>query len=143
MKIAIASDHAGYQLKEQIKNWLKDFNIYQIQDFGTNSEDSVDYPDYAFRAVKSILNGENDYGIIICGSGAGMSIAANRFKGIRAVNCWNAETAKLARQHNDANVLNLGGRLIDFSNAKDIIYVFLNTEFESGRHKIRIEKLDL
>ncbi len=143
MKIAIASDHAGFQLKEQIKNWLNSFSNYKINDYGTFSEKSVDYPDYAFKATESILNGENDFGIIICGSGAGMSIAANRFKGIRAVNCWNAETAKLARQHNNANVLNLGGRLIDFSNAKDIIYTFLNTEFEGGRHTTRIEKLDL
>ncbi len=142
MKIALSSDHAGYQLKEQLKKWLTSLSEYEIEDFGTYSEVSVDYPDYAFQAVESISNRKNHFGIIICGSGAGMCIAANRIKGIRAVNCWNAETGRLAREHNDANVLNLGGRLIDYNTAKDIVHTFLTSKFSGGRHSRRIEKLD-
>ncbi len=140
MKLAIASDHAGFNYKEELSKWLKE-NAYELEDFGTYSEESVDYPDFAFTAAESVSKGENMYAIIICGSGIGMSMVANKVKGIRAANCLNEEMAKLARQHNDANVLNFGERLIDIKTAKEIITVFLNTDFEGGRHSRRVDKI--
>lgn len=140
IKIAFAADHAGYELKNFLIENLKD--KYIIEDFGTNSNESVDYPDYAFKAAKSIANGENKLGIIICGSGVGVSIVANKVKGIRAANCFNDEMAKLSRQHNNANVLNLGARFVNKEEALKMCISFINTSFEGGRHQNRVNKIE-
>ncbi len=139
-QITIASDHAGFDLKSVI---IKELNHqYQIIDLGCdNSEDSVDYPDFAKKLAEKIIKKEADFGILICGSGIGISIAANRFKEVRAALCHNQKTAKLSRQHNNANVLCLGARIINEANAIKIVKVFLNTNFEGGRHNKRVEKL--
>ena len=135
--IFIASDHAGYNLKQ---NLLKEFpNI--LTNLGTNSDQSVDYPDFAHILVNEVKSSSNNLGILICGSGVGMSIAANRDPNIRAGLVHNAEIAKLVRQHNNANVLVLPGRFIDVQEAIKCVENFLNTEFESGRHKKRIDKI--
>lgn len=140
MKIAFASDHAGFKYKKELSAWLKEKG-YQILDFGTYVEDSVDYPDYAFPAAEAVASGVADLGVIICGSGVGMSIVANKVTGIRAANCCTAEMARLARQHNNANILTLGQRIVDIETAKDMIVEFLEGEFEGGRHMIRVEKI--
>ena len=140
MKIAIACDHAGFELKVQLFDWLKSQN-HEIKDFGTNSSESCDYPDFAYLASLAVANGECDFGIIICGSGIGMSMVCNKVHGIRAANCCSEEMAFLTRKHNDANVLNLGARLIDFELAKRITAIFLNTDFDGGRHAVRVEKI--
>ncbi|MBI4711715.1 MAG: ribose 5-phosphate isomerase B [Planctomycetes bacterium] len=152
MKIAIASDHAGYKTKELIKTFLKE-NNHSYQDFGADSEDSVDYPDYAFKVAEAVGRGEYERGILICGTGLGMCIAANKVKGIRAVACHNESTAEMSRQHNDANILCLGARVIEQDKMKGIIKVWLQTEFEgdppeqpksfgrAGRHQRRIDKI--
>ena len=142
MKIAVAADHAGFEYKNKIIEWLKESGNNPI-DFGTNSAESCDYPDYAYPAAEAVANHSADYGIIICGTGTGMSIVANKVPGIRAANCMTPEMASLARQHNNANVLTLGARLISLDHAKEIISIFLTTEFEAGRHKNRIEKIHL
>ncbi|MCL5992490.1 MAG: ribose 5-phosphate isomerase B [Bacteroidetes bacterium] len=142
MKIAIAADHAGFEYKSKIIEWLKESGNNPI-DFGTNDSDSCAYPDYAYPAAEAVANHSAYYGIIICGSGIGMSIVANKVPGIRAANCMTPEMARLARQHNNANVLTLGARLINFEIAKEIISTFLNTEFEGGRHTKRVEKIHL
>lgn len=133
-KIFIASDHAGFELKEFLK---KHFDCI---DLGTNSADSVDYPDFGKKAATEVAQG-NCVGIIICGSGIGISIAANRNPKVRAALCINAEMAKLARQHNDANILALGARLTNQEDALEITKTFLETEFEGGRHQKRVDKL--
>lgn len=138
MKVAIASDHAGFELKEEIK---KHFN-YDWLDLGTNSTDSVDYPDFGKAMGEAITNGEAERGIIVCGSGIGISIAANRYAAVRAALCTNAEMAKLSREHNDANVLALGSRIIDSDTAMTCVDTFMNTPFEGGRHARRVEKLN-
>ena len=138
MKIAIASDHAGFELKELIK---KDLPELDIIDLGTTSAESVDYPDFGIALAEAVAKGEADRGIVICGSGIGMSIAANKVKGIRAALCQTKEFAELSRRHNDANVLVLSGRFISHYLAKEIIEVWLNTPFEGGRHKRRIDKI--
>ncbi|ROL61491.1 ribose 5-phosphate isomerase B [Bacteroidetes/Chlorobi group bacterium ChocPot_Mid] len=140
MKIAVASDHAGYELKVKLSDWLKD-NNYVVNDFGTYSIDSCDYPEYAFKAALSVAKKECNYGIIVCGSGIGMSIVCNKVKGIRAANCCSEEMAVLSRKHNNANVLNLGARLMDLDSAINITKKFLNTEFDGGRHSIRVQKI--
>ena len=140
MKIAIASDHAGYALKEAIKEKFAD--QYEWLDLGTNSEDSVDYPDFGAAMGKAITNGDAERGIVVCGSGIGISIAANRYAAVRAALCTNAEMARLAREHNDANVLALGARIIDFDTAMNCVDTFMNTPFEGGRHARRVEKLN-
>ncbi|MCX6148413.1 MAG: ribose 5-phosphate isomerase B [Candidatus Kapabacteria bacterium] len=140
LKIAFASDHAGYELKNYLIEYFG--NKYTIEDFGTNSLESVDYPDYAFKAAKSVANKSNQFGVIICGSGVGVSIVANKVKGIRAANCFNEEMAKLARQHNNANVLNLGARFVEKDIAVKAVEIFLNTDFEGGRHQLRVNKID-
>lgn len=140
MKISIASDHAGFNLKKEVINWLKESNK-EILDFGTYSEDSVDYPDFAVPAAEAVANKESDIGIVICGTGIGVSISANKVAGIRAANCCSTEMAKMARLHNDANVLAFGARLIDFDMAKSIVTTFLETEFEGGRHIKRVNKI--
>jgi ribose 5-phosphate isomerase B len=138
MKVGIASDHAGYELKQYI---IENLNEYNVSDFGTDSNQSVDYPDFAFNISKSISYKKNDFGIIICGSGVGVSITANKIKGVRAANVFNVEMARLARQHNDANVLTLGARFIDKDIALAMVREFLSTQFEGGRHEARVKKI--
>lgn len=143
MLISIGSDHAGYKLKEEIKNYLTSLNI-QVKDCGTsNKETSVDYPDYGHAVAIDVINKNADFGVVICGSGNGINISANKHKGIRSALCWNEEIAKLARLHNDANILALPGRFIDIEEAKRAVYTFLNTPFEGGRHINRINKIEI
>lgn len=138
--IAIGSDHAGYELKEKIKSYLQDNNKSYI-DFGTNSADSCDYPDFAKKVSMYVSKNENSQGILVCGSGIGVSIVANKTKNVRAALCYLSECAELSRKHNDANVLCLGARFTDFKTAKEIIKLFLNTDFECGRHLNRVNKI--
>lgn len=138
--IAIACDHAGLDLKKQILTWLNEQSAV-VRDFGTDSFESVDYPDYARLVAKAVEEGEYEIGILICGTGIGMSIAANRFPGIRAALCWNRESAHLAKSHNNANVICLPGRLIDPALAIEVLVDFFSTGFEGGRHIRRIDKL--
>lgn len=139
LKIALGSDHAGFELKEKIKKEFK--SKYKIIDLGTDSNVSVDYPDFGEKVARTILDKEADFGIIICGTGIGISIAANRHKGIRAAVCHNEETAKLAREHNNANILALGARIVDGVTALKCVKKFLETDFENGRHSNRVAKL--
>lgn len=138
MKIAIAADHGGYELKEILK---RHFAAYNITDLGTNSSESVDYPDYGAALARRVATGEFDRGILICGSGIGISIAANKVKGIRAALCHNAYTAEMSRRHNDANVIAMGGRVVDEKTAVEMTDIFLKTEFEGGRHANRVAKI--
>ena len=139
-KIAIGADHAGFELKEKIKSFLNEQG-YEITDFGTNSTDSVDYPLIAKALSTSVAAKNPPKGILICGTGIGMSIAANKIKGIIAAHCCDVETAKLARQHNNSNVLAIGGRITDTENAKEIVRTWLTTDFEGGRHQRRIQEI--
>lgn len=142
IKIGLAADHGGFDLKVAILNHLKGKEI-DVVDYGTDNRDiSVDYPDFAKRAVLGILNKEVDRCIIICGTGIGISIAANRYKGIRAALCSDTYSAKMSRLHNDANILALGGRVIGVDLAKEIVDTWLAYEFEGGRHKRRIDKIE-
>ncbi len=141
MKIVIASDHAGFFLKEKIKDFLVS-EAYQVEDVGTHSAVSVDYPEYGFKAVEKLLKGEADRAILICGTGIGMSIIANRFPRIRAALCHEPFSAQMARRHNNANVLVLGGRLIGDGMAVEIVKVFLDTEFDGGRHERRLNLIE-
>lgn len=138
MKIAIGSDHAGYELKEYLKE-----NIEGIEfvDLGTKSEESCDYPDYAHPVAEKVETKSVEFGILICGSGNGISMAANKHKGIRAALCWNKEIAELARQHNDANIVSLPARYVSKEEALEIVKKFLNTPFEGGRHQRRVDKI--
>ena len=138
--VAIASDHAGYELKQTLAEFLRAQDVV-VEDLGTHSTASVDYPDFGNAMAEWIKQNPAELGILICGSGIGISIAANRHKHIRAALCANAEMAKLSRQHNNANVLALGARFIDANAAKDCVRAFLETEFEGGRHAGRVEKL--
>ena len=138
MKIAIASDHAGFELKERIKEFLTE---YEIVDFGSENSDSMDYPDTGFEAAEAVANGICERGILICGSGLGMSIVANKVAGIRAALCQTKQFAELSRRHNNSNILVLSGRFISEYLAKEIIDVWLNTEFEGGRHQKRLDKI--
>ncbi len=138
MKIAIAADHGGYELKEALK---RHFATYNFTDLGTNSNESVDYPDYGAALARRVAAGEFDRGILICGSGIGISIAANKIKGIRAALCHNAYTAEMSRRHNDANVIAMGGRVVDEKTAIEMTDIFLKTEFEGGRHAARVAKI--
>ena len=140
MKIAIASDHAGFSLKEDVKKHLQEFG-HEYKDFGTYSEDSVDYPDYASLVCNSISENMFERGILICGTGIGMSIAANKFPGIMAALCYDAESAKLSREHNDSNVLVLGGRITNSDVARDIVSSWLDTKFSGDRHMRRVNKI--
>ena len=135
-KIFIASDHAGYDMKTQLSN-----HFSSLIDLGTNSIESVDYPDFAQKLTNEILRNEGSLGILICGTGVGMSIAANRTKGIRAGLVSRVEIARLIRQHNDANVLVIPGRFMEDEEAKNCVQTFIDTEFEAGRHKKRIQKI--
>lgn len=139
MRIVVGADHGGYELKERIAGLLKDEG-YAVIDVGCDSTDSVDYPDYAEKAVDEILGDRAAYGILICGTGIGMSIAANRHYGIRAANCFDENTAALSREHNNANVLCLGARVIEAEKALEMVRVWLHTDFAGGRHQTRIDK---
>ena len=139
-KIVIASDHAGYSLKEYVKKFLNRKKI-QIKDVGTNSNEKVDYPDYAHKLSKVIKKNRNSIGVLICGSGQGMIMAANKHKNVRAALCYNVKSTKLSRLHNDANVITLGSRLISKKNAIEFVNIFLNTKFEGRRHKKRVRKI--
>lgn len=137
--VAIACDRAGRELKDFLIQEMKEVNFV---DLGTNTDESVDYPDYAKKVVKEVLNKSVDCGVLICGTGIGMSMSANRYKGIRAGLCHNSLEARLTREHNDANILCMGARMIGKECALENLKVFLNTDFDGGRHLVRIEKLD-
>jgi len=140
LKLALGSDHAGYKLKQVIINFLFERQI-SYNDYGTFSEESVDYPDFAHLVAKSLLDGDANYGILICGSGNGVNMTANKYCGIRAALCWNSEIARLARLHNDANILSLPGRFIEEDEAIKCVIAFLDTGFEGGRHIQRVNKI--
>lgn len=138
--IAIGSDHAGYVLKSAVADWLKEAG-YEVLDLGAHGTDSVDYPDFGRAVGEAVASGRAEKGVVVCGSGIGISIAANRVKGARAALCMNGLMARLSRQHNDANILALGERLIGIETARDCLNEFLNTPFEGGRHQRRVDKL--
>lgn len=140
-RIALGSDHAGYKLKEVIKEHLL-FTGYDVLDFGTGDNKPVDYPDFVRPAAKSVAEGECDLGIVFGGSGNGEAIVANKVKGIRCGLCWNVESATLAKEHNDANVIALGGRMLSARQAKNIVDAWLQAQFQGGRHKKRIDKIE-
>jgi ribose 5-phosphate isomerase B len=140
MKISLGADHAAYEYKEKISAFLKELG-HEVQDFGTYSTDSCDYPQYAKAAADAIASGDCDCGIIMCGTGIGMSITANKVKGIRSANCITEEMACLAREHNNANVLNFGARLVSIDLAKKITLAFLTTDFAGDRHERRINMI--
>jgi RpiB/LacA/LacB family sugar-phosphate isomerase len=140
MKIALASDHAGYTEKERLKPLLRELGL-EVEDLGTVSEDSVDYPDYALKVAEHVARGEVEQGVLVCGSGTGMAIAANKVPGVRAAVAWSEETARLARQHNDANVLALGARTTPEGEIPKIVRAWFETNFEGGRHAGRVEKI--
>ena len=139
-KIFISSDHAGYRLKELIKNHLDKKKI-TYTDLGPNNDRRVDYPDYAHKVAKKVKINKNHIGILVCGSGMGMNITANRHKNIRAAQCFNLRSTKLSRLHNDANIITLGSRLLSKNNALRCVSIFLSTNFEGGRHSKRIKKI--
>ncbi|MCU0643995.1 MAG: ribose 5-phosphate isomerase B [bacterium] len=140
MTIAIASDHAGFELKVKIKTYLEQTGL-SVEDFGTFKADSTDYPDYGVLAARAVANKKADRGILVCGTGIGMSIVANKIKGIRAALCTSKETAELSRRHNDANVLTLGGRILDHHVALEMVEIWLKTPFEGDRHLRRVNKI--
>jgi ribose 5-phosphate isomerase B len=140
--LIIGSDHAGFDLKEECRLYLVKNPMYRVFDQGVYDKQSADYPDIAKKVAMAVLNGEYEKGILICGSGIGMSITANRYRGIRAALCHDLYTARLCRQHNDANILVMGGRVIGTGIALEMVELFLNTEFEGGRHKKRTDLID-
>ena len=139
-KIFISSDHAGYKLKEYIKISLKKKNLI-FEDLGPENDNRVDYPDYAHKLARKVNVSKNNIGILVCGSGTGMNIAANKHKNIRAAQCFNTKSTKLSRLHNDANIITLGSRLISKKNALKFVSIFLNTNFDGGRHLKRVKKI--
>jgi ribose 5-phosphate isomerase B len=139
MKVALGSDHAGFEYKEKLRELLA--NKYDIKDFGTHSKDSADYPDFAHPVSVAVENKDYNLGILVCGSANGVAITANKHQGIRAAICWNEELAVLARMHNDANILCIPARFIDFGLTQKIVDKFLTTEFEGGRHSTRVNKI--
>lgn len=140
IKLALGCDHAGFPLKQEIVNWLKN-NQIDFHDYGTFSEESTDYPDFAHAVAKAVNDKKFEKGIVICGSGNGVNMTANKYPGVRAALCWNAEIAMLARLHNNANILSLPGRFISREEALKAVHEFLHTEFEGGRHLRRVEKI--
>ncbi|HEU4794173.1 MAG TPA: ribose 5-phosphate isomerase B [Pyrinomonadaceae bacterium] len=140
MKIALASDHAGYAEKERLKSVLTDLGV-EFDDLGTASEESVDYPDYARKVAEQVAQGHVEQGLLVCGSGTGMAITANKVPGVRAAVAWSEETARLARQHNDANVLAIGARTTPAGEIQNIVRTWFSTEFEGGRHAERVAKI--
>ena len=141
MTIAIGSDHAGFPLKQVVKSWLEEHG-YEVDDLGTHDTKSVDYPDYAAAVAHAVAEGKADRGILICGTGIGMSISANKVPGIRAALCTDAYTARMSRRHNDANVLCMGARVIGPGVAESIVEAWLSEEFEGGRHARRVGKIN-
>lgn len=142
MRVAIGSDHAGFEMKESLKEYVKSLG-HEVEDFGAPSSDPVDYPDIGYRVAKDVASGRFDRGVLICGTGIGMSIVANKVPGVRAALVGDVATARLAREHNDANVLTLGARIIRLESAREIVRVFLETGFAGGRHARRLEKIAL
>lgn len=141
MKIALAADHAGFEEKEKIKKTLDELGV-EYTDMGTNSADSVDYPDYAHKVGEAVAKGDVDQGLLLCGSGTGMAIAANKVHGVRAAVCWNADIARLAREHNNANVLALAARFTPLEEMDKIVRAWFAADFEGGRHERRVEKIE-
>ena len=139
-KIFISSDHAGFKLKETIKDYLRNKKV-KFEDLGPRDDSSVDYPDYAHKVARKVKSRKSNVGILVCGSGTGMNIAANKHKNIRAAQCFNLKSTKLSRLHNDANIITLGSRLITKKNALKFISIFLNTKFDGGRHLRRVKKI--
>lgn len=140
MTIGLCCDHAGYELKEFVKKWLENKGM-SYKDFGTNSTDSCDYPDFAHPLASAVEKGDFPFGIAICGTGNGMCMALNKHRGIRAGLCWSAEIAKFARLHNNANILSMPARFISEKEAEEILTAFFSTDFEGGRHQRRIDKI--
>ena len=140
MRVAIGADHAGYQLKEHLKGTLRRLG-HTIDDYGTDSEEPVDYPPICIAVAQAVVDGRADRGIVLGGSGQGEQIAANKVKGVRAALCNDLYTARLSRQHNDANVLSMGGRIVAFGLADEILALWLSTPFEGGRHQRRIDQI--
>ena len=141
MKIGIGSDHAGFRYKEEIRRFLSEQG-HEVRDFGTDSEESVDYPVFCRPVAEAVASGELERGIVLGGSGNGEAMAANRVKGVRCALCWNVESARLGRQHNDANMISLGQRMMTLETALEIVRTWLETPFEGGRHVRRIQLLD-
>jgi len=141
MRIAIGSDHAGFIYKGMLIELMRELG-HEVKDFGTDSEEAVDYPDYIRPVAEAVARGDCDRGIVLGGSGNGEAIVANKVRGVRCALCWDATTARLARLHNDANVLSLGQRVVGAETAKDLVRVFLSTGFEAGRHEKRIAKIE-
>ncbi len=141
MKIALAADHAGFEEKEKVKRTLDELGI-EYEDMGTNSCDSVDYPDFARKVGEAVASGEVDQGLLVCGSGTGMAIAANKVHGVRAAVAWNEDIARLAREHNNANVLSLAARFTPADEQAKIVKAFFTTGFDGGRHERRVEKIE-
>ena len=142
MKIAIASDHAGYDLKQQVILFLEDAGA-RVKDYGCYSKESCDYPDFAHPLAEAVEKGEQDFGVVICSTGNGITMTANHHQGIRAALCWDTKLAELARQHNNANVLGLPANFISAVKALDIVRTFFQTDFEGGRHERRVNKIAL
>ena len=140
MRIAIGADHAGYLLKEELKGYLTELK-YGVKDFGTYSEERADYPDFAHPVALAVEKKEFEFGILVCGSGNGVNMAANKHQGIRSALCWTVELAELARLHNDANIIALPARFISATDAKEMVRIFLTTDFEGGRHQVRVNKI--
>lgn len=141
MKVALAADHAGFEEKEKVKRTLDELGV-EYTDMGTTSTESVDYPDYARKVGEAVAKGDFDQGLLVCGSGTGMAIAANKVPGVRAAVAWSADIARLARQHNDANVLSLAARFNSDEEIKDILDAWFSADFEGGRHARRVEKIE-
>jgi ribose 5-phosphate isomerase B len=139
-RIALAADHAGYEEKEKIKKTLDELGI-EYSDLGTTSTDSVDYPDYAQKVAEAVSKGEVEQGLLVCGSGTGMAIAANKVKGVRAAVAWSPDIARLAREHNDANVLSLPARFMSEGDAVEVVKAWFGADFEGGRHGKRVDKI--
>lgn len=140
LPVAIGSDHAGYEYKEEVISYLEGRGV-QIKDFGAHSADSVDYPDFAHPVATAVESGDYAFGILICGSGNGVAITANKHQQIRASICWGDELARLARSHNDANVLCIPARFVDTATAREMVDIFIDTPFEGGRHENRVKKI--
>jgi ribose 5-phosphate isomerase B len=141
LRVAIGSDHAGFQYKTMLIDVIREMG-HEVKDFGTHSEEAVDYPDLIRPVAEAVARGEYDRGVVLGGSGNGEAIVANKVRGVRCALCWDVTTARLARQHNDANVVSLGQRVVSQEAAKDLVRVFLSTDFEGGRHVARISKIE-
>lgn len=141
MKIVLAADHGGVEMKDQLTSWLRESG-HEVHDIGTHGGASVDYPDYAHKVAAMLGAGAAERAILVCGTGVGMAISANRHRGVRAVNCTDTFTARMSREHNDANVLALGARVVGIGLARDIVSAFLSGAFEGGRHSARVAKIE-